>query len=57
MCSHLTCLLSFIAAEGTDPMGFVVGQCVATRHADHVDDPGDTDRIPDAGTPLSTDKG
>ena len=38
-------------------MGFVVGECVATRHADHVDDPADTDRIAAAGTPLSTSTG
>ena len=32
MCSNMACLLSFIAADGTDPMGFVVSQCVATWH-------------------------
>ena len=32
VCSHLTCLLSYITADGTFPMGFVVGQCEATWH-------------------------
>ena len=32
MCNHLTCILSYIAFEDTDPMGFVLSHCVANRN-------------------------
>ena len=38
-------------------MGFVVGECIATRHADHTDDAADPERVAAAGTPISTSKG